>query len=355
VCAASMQTDYDDEVAFHAARKLRQIARRPGDQPFLLCVSFTNPHDPWEIPRRYWTRYSAEEVDLPAVPSIPLERADPHSRRLRAMYGVDAAGLDDAQIRRARHGYYAAISYLDERIGQVLDALRDSGLEERTTVLVCADHGEMLGERGLWYKMAFFEPSARVPLLVRRPGGVGRRVREPVSLLDVAPTLLELAGVPGDGLEFDGVSLAGALAGGVLERGPVLSEYHAEGVQAPAAMVRSGRHKLIVSGEDPELLYDLGADPMELHDLVAPGGCEPVVAELRATLDARLDLDDIERRVLVSQRERRLVSRALRRGRPTPWDYQPPGEAAVSYIRNREDLYELQRRARLDEPGSAPD
>ena len=188
VTAASMQTDYDEEVAFVAARKLYEIARHRPDQPFLLFASFTNPHDPWEVPERFWARYRRDDVPLPRVASLPLDRADPHSRRLRAMCRVDEAELSDEQIRRARHGYFAAISYLDERVGQVLGALRSSGLEERTTVLFCADHGEMLGERGLWYKMSFFEQSARVPLIVRdftgrvapawpriRPGVAARR------------------------------------------------------------------------------------------------------------------------------------------------------------------------------------
>jgi choline-sulfatase len=352
-CAASMQTDYDEEVSFQAVRKLFEIARHRAQQPFMLFVSFTNPHDPWEVPRRHWDRYRPDEIDAPTVPAIPLEQADPHSRRLRAMCRVDEAGLTSAQIRHARHGYYAAISYLDERVGEVLDALRASGLEDRTTVLFCADHGELLGERGLWYKMSFLEPSARVPLVIRRPGGSARRVAEPVSLIDVGPTLLELAGV--DGLPGDGVSLAGVVGGGgadLLSGHPVLSEYHAEGVHAPSAMVRVGRHKLIVSGDDPDLLYDLARDPLELRDLAEGGSCAAVVAELRAALGARLDLDDIDRRVRASQRERRLVSDALRRGRYTSWDYEPPVDASSRYIRNREDMYELQRRARLDEPGA---
>jgi len=179
VSTASMQTDYDEEVAFHAVRKLHDLGRGVDQRPFLLFVSFTNPHDPWEIPRRYWERYRAEDIDDPAVPAIPLEQADPHSRRLRAMCQVDEAALTPEQIRRARHGYYAAVSYLDDRIGEVLAALRASGLEDRTTVLFTADHGEFLGERGLWYKMSFLEPSARVPLIVRRPGVAGgRRVAE---------------------------------------------------------------------------------------------------------------------------------------------------------------------------------
>jgi choline-sulfatase len=337
VCAAAMQTDFDEEVAFAARRKLYDIARHRPDQPFLLFVSFTNPHDPWEIPERHWARYARSSIPDPVVPTLPLADADPHSRRLRAMCRVDEAQPTAEQIRRARHGYFAAISYLDERIGEVLGALRDSRLDERTTVLFCADHGEMLGERGLWYKMSFFEQSARVPLIVKRPGGTARRVGPPVSLLDVAPTLLELAGV--EALEGDGVSLLAPR-----ER-PVISEYHGEGLQAPSAMVRSGDHKLIVSLEDPDLLYDLGADPLELEDR---SGEAELVEPLRAVIESRLDLSEIDRRVRVSQRERHLVSAALRRGHTTPWDHQPEVDASREYVRNRDDLYELQRRARLD-------
>jgi choline-sulfatase len=343
--AASMQTDFDDEVAFRAVRKLHELGRRAGDDPFLLCVSFTNPHDPWELPSRHWDLYPDQQIDEPVVAPIPLDRADPHSRRLRTMCGVDAAGLSAEQVRRARHGYYAAVSYLDERIGEVLGALRESGLEDSTTVIFTADHGEMLGERGLWFKMSFFENSARVPLLIRRPGVPPgrRRESEPVSLIDLAPTLLELAGVARDELPGDGVSLSGGVP-----PHPVVSEYHAEGVQAPAAMIRSGSHKLIVCGDDPDQLFDLSQDPLELDNLA--GDRAELVASLRAQLHQRLDLEAIDARVRASQRERHLVARALRRGRHTPWDFQPGPDAAKQYIRNHGDMYELQRRARLDEP-----
>jgi choline-sulfatase len=344
VCAASMQTDYDAEVSFQATRKLYEIARHRPDQPFLLFASFTNPHDPWEIPARHWRRYRRDAIPAPDVGSLPLADADPHSRRLRAMSRVDEAALTVEQIARARHAYFAAVSYLDERVGEVLAALRDSGLQERTTVLFCADHGEMLGERGLWYKMSFHEPSARVPLIVRSPDGAARRVAQPVSLADVAPTIRELASLPAEG-----ASLAAAVTGaGPAPDRPVVSEYHGEGVQAPAAMIRSGDHKLIVSLQDPDLLYDLRADPRELRDLAGDPAHDAVRARLRGQLDARLDLRDVDRRVRASQRERHLVSAALARGRPTPWDHEPRMDASRQYVRNRDDMYELQRRARLD-------
>jgi choline-sulfatase len=340
VTAASMQTDYDEEVAFTACRKLYDVARHRPDQPFLLFVSFTNPHDPWEVPERFWSRYARSEIPDPAVASLPLQEVDPHSRRLRAMCRVDEAQLSAAQIRRARHGYFAAISYLDERIGQVLGALEGSGLRDRTTVLFCADHGEMLGERGLWYKMSFFEQAARVPLIVRDFTGqvAPRRVPEPVSLLDVAPTLLELAGLPADAVagEGDGVSLLGP------RKRPVISEYHGEGVQRPSAMVRGGDEKLIVSLEDPDLRFDLAADPRELSPLDASG------SPLRDALTDALDLEDIDHRVRESQRRRHLISAALHRGVAPAWDHQPSVDAGQQYVRNRDDLYALQRRARLD-------
>jgi choline-sulfatase len=364
VCAAALQTDYDEEVGFHAVRKLYDIARHRPDQPFLMFVSFTNPHDPWEIPQRHWERYRRAEIPDPEVPSLPLERADPHSRRLRAMCRVDEAELTAEQIRRARHAYFAAVSYLDERVGEVLGALQRSGMADRTTVLFCADHGEMLGERGLWYKMAFFEQSARVPLIVRVPGAGPRRVAEPVSLLDVAPTLLELAGLapeqvsppsaaaasgaPGEPARV-GVSLAGAVTGaGPAPSRPVISEYHAEGVTAPSAMVRDGRFKLIRSLEDPDLLYDLEADPRELTDLSGSPEHDEIVRRLRAELDARVDLVAVGQRVLASQRERRLLSTAQGRGARPSWDFEPVSDASRRYVRNRDDLYELQRRSRLE-------
>ncbi len=340
VCTASMQMDYDDEVAFSAARKLRDLARSRPREPFFLCVSFTHPHDPWEVPARYWDRYDRAAIDLPAPAAVAT---DPHSLRLRAMYDADAVDLDDEQIRTARHAYLAAVSYVDERIGDVLGALRVSGLEDDTVVVFTSDHGEMLGERGLWYKMAFFEASVRVPLIVRAarrlaPG----RVAEPVSHLDVAPTLLELAGVAGDA-DLDGESLLR----GPLQR-DVLSEYLAEGVTAPAVMIRRGAHKYVWCEGDPEQLYDLAADPEELTNVAADPAHAELCASLRAAVAERWDLDGLRQRVLESQRARRLVARGLSRGVRTAWDFQPHVDASRQYVRTRTDLYELQRRARLE-------
>jgi choline-sulfatase len=356
VCAASMQQDYDDEVAFRAVRKIFDLARYDVERPFFLVVSFSNPHDPWELRPRYWELYDRAAIDLPAVPRIPLDEADPHSRRLRQMCGVDEVDLSSDQLRAARHGYFAAISYMDERVGEVLAALRDATLDEDTIVAFTADHGEMLGERGLWYKMSFFEHSARVPLLIRMPGAASpRRVAQPVSLLDLAPTLLELTGAPWPEehmQELDGRSVVGLMTGEAEARpAPVPAEYLAEGVTAPAVMVRRGRHKFIACPGDPEQLYDLADDPAELVNLAADPDHRATVAELRDEVARHWELEALERRVLASQRERQLVMRARAEGPAGSWAFEPGADGSPSYVRGGADLYEVQRKARLDAPG----
>jgi choline-sulfatase len=358
VCEASMQLDYDAEVTFHGVRRIFDFARESSRDPFFLVASFSHPHDPWEIPGRYWERYDPAAIPPPSVPAIELLQADPHSRRLREMLAVDEAGLSTDQVRTARHAYFAAISYVDERIGELLAALRDAGLDDDTIVLFTADHGEMLGERGLWYKMSFFEPSARVPLMVCAPGRVSAgRVVEPVSLLDLAPTLLELAAHPRAeelAAELDGTSLVSLLDGRAATRPPaVVAEYLAEGVTSPAFMVRRGPHKFVSCGGDPDQLYDLAHDPHELVNLADRPANADLRRSFRDAVAALWDVGDLERRVLESQRERHLVAEALATGRRTSWDYQPNVDKGSRYVRSGADMYELQRRARLDS-GSPP-
>ena len=352
-CETSMQVDYDEEVAFRAVRHLQDIARGRREKPFFLCASFTHPHDPWEIPRRYWDRYDADAIDPPALAAPALETADPHSRRLRQMCGIDAAQLDEEQIRFARHGYYAAISYVDELIGRLLSTLEASGLAEETAVVLTSDHGEMLGERGLWFKMSFLDPSARVPLIVRLPGRrTPRRIAEPVSLLDLVPTLVEAATgePPGPEQRLDGSSLLGLLGevpGARAERS-IFGEYLAEGVTEPAVMIRRGDHKFIACPGDPDLLYDLASDPREVENLAERPEHAERLEELRSRARERWDLVGLRERVITSQDERRRVIAALGRGTPPAWDHEPRFPASEQYVRSREDMFELQRRARLE-------
>jgi choline-sulfatase len=321
---SAMQTDYDDEVCFRAVRKLRELARGGDSRPFFLTVSFTNPHDPWEVRARHWDLYDGVDVGRPAAGRA----TDPLSERLRAMCGLDDRPLCTEEAQRARRAYLAAVSYADERIGDVLAALEECGHGGDTIVVFTADHGELLGEHGLWYKMSFFDPSARVPLIVRVPGREPGRVSAPVSHLDVAPTIAEWAGADLGSEELHGASLVPAMQGG--ERpGDVVAEYLAEGVTAPAVMIRRGRHKYLRCGDDPDQLFDLAADP---HELGTAADAETSAA-LREASEARWDLAGLRRRVVESQRRRHEVSRALAVGAHAPWDFQPWVDETRRFVR----------------------
>ncbi len=347
-CARTNQIDFDDEVVFQARQKIFDLARSRDRRPFCLVASMTHPHDPYSIPRLYWDRYADADIDMPRV-ELPVERLDPHSRRLRHVCGLDSQPVDAAQVRTARRAYYGAVSYVDDQLGVLLAALADAGFADNTVVLVLADHGDMLGERGLWYKMNFFEPACRIPLIVHAPSRfAARRVPQSASLLDVAPTLLEIAGCRQDdcAATLDGGSLAAQLAGAP-GRDEVIGEYLAEGAIAPLVMIKRGRFKFVHSPVDPDQLYDLGADPDELENLAGAAPHAARVREFRAEVAQRWDLAALHTAVLDSQRRRRFVYRALRAGRYTPWDFQPARDASRRYVRNDQDLGDLETQARF--------
>ena len=351
-CRRSMQIDFDDEVAFQAVRKIYDFARDGDERPFFHLVSFTHPHDPYTITRDYWDLYPAADVDLPAVPAIPAERQDPHSLRIQEACGMARYDLTEARVRAARRAYYGAISYIDDKVGELLAALDAAGLGEDTIVIFTADHGDMLGERGLWYKMTFFEWAARVPLIFSAPGRAApRRVACNVSLVDLFPTLIDLAG--GDGPApaepLAGHSLLPLLVGEDAERPDGLyGEYLGEAAAGPLVMIRRGRHKYLVGEASPPQLFDLEADPQELTNLAEDPAYGATARAFAAEAAARWDFPALKRRVIASQRRRRLVFDALLRGRRQSWDHQPLADAARLYARNTDDnLGDLERVARL--------
>ena len=366
--ARSLQIDFDDDVAFQAERRIYDFARDGDDRPFFLAVSFTHPHDPYAIDRAHWDRHEAGEIDLPRVPAIDYGEQDPHSQRLWRMIGRDRQPPTERQIRNARRAYYGAIGYVDDKVGGLRAALAAAGLADNTVVIFTADHGDMLGERGLWYKMCFFEWSARVPLIVHWPARLApRRVGRPVSLVDLLPTLIDLAGGAPPAEPLDGQSLMALAAGG--DDGPdqVVGEYLGEGAAGPLVMIRRARYKYIVGEDSPAQLYDLAEDGDERVNLAGRPELAAQERDFAAEVARRWDFPALRAQVIASQRRRRLTHRALALGRPTSWDYQPAPEAARRYIRNRGTgletggletggLEDTERRARLpDRTGKPPE
>ena len=351
LCVRSNQLDFDDETAFTAERAIFDIARSRDDRPFLLLASFAHPHDPFAVPERYWNLYRDEDIDMPA-PGVAL---DPHSRRLRHVCAMDAEPVTEDQVRAARHAYYGAIAYIDDQLGRLMEALRSAGLAEDTIVVLTSDHGDMLGERGLWYKMSFFEGACRVPLVIASPGRFEpRRVASTVSLVDLMPTLIELSGgsVQSLGIGLDGRSLAPHL-GGAAGHDEAIGEYLAEGAIAPIVMIRRGPYKFIHSPADPDLMFDLAHDPGERDNLADNPASAALVAGFRAEVGKRWDLAELDARVRLSQRRRRVVDAALSKGKIHAWDFQPFRDAARQYMRNAMDLDDLEAMARFPPVGRA--
>lgn len=298
---------YDDEVARQSISYLAEPERKT--QPWALVTSIITPHFPLIVRQPYFDQYFPRHADLPPARGVPLH---PHNVRMRRHFAAEE--LSEAQIRRARAAYYGLVTFADERVGQVLDALAANGLIEDTLVAYVADHGEMNGEHGLWWKCTFYEGSARIPMIVSWPGrfSPGRR-RAATSLLDLVQTVLELAEADRSGTE--GTSLVGLLEGTTPDNdGLAIAEYTAHGTDRPARMVRRGRYKLNYYWNEPVELFDLEADPGEWCDLAASPEHAATRDELIAIALRDWDPADVDRRVRASQARRRIAVR----GAPGP-------------------------------------
>lgn len=283
---------YDSQVAADAATWLTETA--PRNAPWATFVSFVAPHFPLTVPAEYLAHYPADTMPLP--PLHPDRGYDPHPWVARMSLIEDSDGElgDDVGRRAAIAAYYALVRFVDDRIGQVLDALDASGQADRTLIVYASDHGEQLGMRGRWGKSLLYGESTRVPLILAGPGVArGQHVTTPVSLLDLAPTFADMYGLDPDPT-WPGQSLLQIMRAPPDRDRAVFSEYH-------AANSASGGFRLATAdwayhayvGYAPEL-FDLRADPTEAQDLSRDprhtATCAAMAARLAAVCDpARVD------------------------------------------------------------------
>jgi choline-sulfatase len=271
---------FDEDVTRTTVEFLGKAAKN--SNPFLAVAGFVLPHSPFVCSKSDWDYYY-DRVSVPKVPAGYLENLHPAVKTWRKERGVE--GVTGEETRRARAGYYGLITEHDRNVGRILDALRQTGLEENTMVVYTSDHGEKAGENGMWWKFNFYEGSVTVPLMIALPGRIpgGRVAGEVVGLTDVGPTLCETAGAKTMPLAV-GKSLM-ALITGKTDGWPneAYSELPAiRGVPA-TRMYRKGRWKLVhFDGMRPQL-FDLDTDPQEFHDL----GADPRHAAVRQELLAK--------------------------------------------------------------------
>ncbi|MEJ6393892.1 choline-sulfatase [Gymnodinialimonas sp. 2305UL16-5] len=338
VAHATYQIDYDDEVGFAAKRWLFDRARDTtmGDTlPFALVASFIHPHDPYVARPEWWNLYDDRDVDPPAHILAPKDQ-DPFARRV--MDGIEASykPLTDTETHRARRAYLANVSYFDSKIGEIVQTLEETGTLENTVLIVTADHGDMLGERGLWFKMNFFEHSARIPLVMAGPGIAEGSAPNACSLIDLLPTLIEIGG--GDlsilGEPVDGRSLMSLARGETDPVDEAIGEYCAEMTPWPVFMIRRGSLKYIHCDIDPPQLYDLVNDPAELQNVVEDLAYADAARAFAAEVAERWDSAALRADVMATQASRRRLHAVMEAGAGEPWDYTPPRDASTEYVRN---------------------
>ncbi len=271
----------EDHTDGMVATKAIELLRQHKDQPFFLAVGFYRPHCPYVAPQKYFDLYPLEKIDLPEVPK-DYEKTVPEAA-LTSTRPWPTYQVDKQKLREAKRAYYASISFVDAQIGRVLDALDALKLSENTIVVFWSDHGYSLGERGLWMKQSCFEETARVPMIIAGPhtkvGGVSKRN---VELIDLYPTLADLAGLPPPA-NLPGVSLRPLLAKpDTAWNRPAFTQVERQGFPGHSVRTARWRYTEWDGGKRGVELYDHEKDPLEMNNLAQHPHYVTIVADHKA-------------------------------------------------------------------------
>jgi choline-sulfatase len=277
--------------------------RKASDKPFFMIAGFLAPHFPLIVPEKYWKTYEGK-VPMPVIPEGHLESQVLNYQHLRIGFNVE--DVPDEIVRKGRELYYGLTQWLDEEVGKVLKSLADSEVADNTVVIYTTDHGENMGEHGLWWKNCMYENASRVPLIINWPSRWkgGQRRTKTCSLVDVVQTIAEVGGadVPGD---WNGESMVRWLDDpGTEWRDIAVSEYYAHNIASGFAMLRMGKFKYVyhtVADENhgsQRELYDLEADPGEFNNLAGRREYENQVRAMHVALVEEIgeDPDETEQR-----------------------------------------------------------
>jgi arylsulfatase A-like enzyme len=265
---------YDHQLAHRAADALKQDF----DQPFFMSVGFFRPHVPLHVPQKWFDLYDRETLTLPANPLVDLEDLPANFLSIND-YAVAPTQTDVTETNMHRaltHAYLASISFVDDCVGIVLDALKNSPHADNTVIVLWSDHGFHLGEKQHWAKRTLWEESTRVPLIVAGPGITpGSPTAQPASILDIYPTLVALTGVPQlDHLE--GISLQPQLDDPTTPRNhpAITSSYFGN------HSIRTRDWRYIRYRDGAEELYDHRTDPDEFNNLANDPTHQALCAQL---------------------------------------------------------------------------
>ena len=297
---------FDDDRDHGPVNEICQWLRdRSGDpKPWHLFANFTLPHPPFKVPRHYYDRYDPESIPAPRVPEGPIDALHPAEKNHRYHWNCERL-FDEDDVRYKRRIYFAMTTWLDAMVGRVLDTLEATGQAGRTLVIFTSDHGENLGDHGMWSKGSFYDTAAKIPLIVAGPDlPSGAQVDTPVSWIDLAPTVLEAFGIEAP-RHMHGHSILGLARGEAPDHpGMALGEYHGHDAATGQFMVRQGKFKYIYHVGMPAQLFDLEADPGEMHDLGESAEHTRLRSDLETLIRHSFDPEALEPQVHAYQRER---------------------------------------------------
>ena len=274
---ASTYTDYDRQITDAATHWLAMAERK--ERPWAAFVSLVSPHYPLTCPEEFYSMYDPATVDLPIGRGDALGPRHPELRAISDFYDYDKH-FDEQKVRQAKCAYYGLTSFMDSCVGEILSALEASGQMENTVVVYVSDHGDMMGDQGFWTKQVMYEQSAGVPMIAAGPDiPVGRVVTTGASLVDLAATAVDVAGVEHDAVSraLPGCSLRELANAPNDAQRTILSEYHDGGSTTGTFMVRWGRWKYVHYVGHSAQLFDLDADPHELRNLNIEGSNDPLI------------------------------------------------------------------------------
>ncbi len=329
----SEYTRYDRSIADAATRWLSEEAGNH-DKGWVLYVSFVCPHFPLVVPQEYFDMYDNPDLPMPVnwhPDDWPHHRADDTLRRLE---NLDTPFTEES-VRRAVAAYRGMVTFVDAQIGRVLEALASAGLMDDTRILYTSDHGDMVGQHGLWSKHTMYEPSVGVPMILTGPDvPQGKVVNTNVSLIDIFPTVLDATQTASKTEDDDlpGTSLLTLANADDLTRS-VFSEYHANYSSHASYMLKEGDHKLIYHVDAPPQLFNIADDPHEEVDLAGiakeSGRLEGLVAELRRIIDPeegdRQAKSDGQSKIQGAGGVEAVISKGLR----VPYSPPPADDAAL--------------------------
>lgn len=301
----SRYTQYDLDIVSATCQWLEDVSRTPTEKPWTLYVGLVAPHFPLKAPQEFFDLYDGIDIRPPHSYAEAERPRHPVLDGLRINTPYDDY-FDAEKVRIARQAYYGLCSFLDHNVGQILGALDQTGLSDSTRVIYCSDHGDNMGNRGLWGKSTMYEDSVSVPLIMRGPDLPAGRVEDtPVSLVDLHPTLTGFAGLV---RHPDDTDLAGRALTEVLDRPdpdrPVFSEYHDWGAITGMFMLRLGDLKLIEYPGHPPQLFDLAEDPLEMQDLATLPENAERLQMMHAEMAKIVDADAVNEAAFADQQAR---------------------------------------------------